>query len=114
MSSQSRQVWVKSIDQTDRDAERLIRRVVRLNSLVIGIACGVLGGWAIFLATLWLVLKGGSLVGPHLSLLANYFPGYRVTVFGSFLGFAYGFASGFIGGFLVAWFYNYLVWLRGR
>ena len=99
------------IDKTDAD---LLRGVVRLNSLVIGITCGVLGGWAILLATLWLVVKGGEQVGPHLVLLANYFPGYRVTVFGSFIGFGYGFASGFIAGSLVAWLYNYLVWLRDR
>jgi hypothetical protein len=114
ISSPRSQELVKTIDQTDPDAERLIRSIVRLNSLVIGIACGVLGGWAIFLATLWLVLKGGPQVGAHLILLANYFPGYRVTVFGSFIGFAYGFVSGFIAGSLVAWIYNYVVWLRER
>src|SRR5262249_57320719 len=97
----------------DPDA-RLAREVIRLNSLVLGIAFGVLGGWAICLATLWLVLKGGPQVGVHLMLLANYFPGYRVTVLGSFIGFIYGFISGFIAGSLVGWLYNYIVWLRGR
>src|SRR5215813_13558039 len=90
------------IGETDPDA-RLAREVIRLNSLVLGIAFGVLGGWAICLATLWLVLKGGPQVGVHLMLLANYFPGYRVTVLGSFIGLIYGFISGFIAGSLVSW-----------
>jgi tetrahydromethanopterin S-methyltransferase subunit G len=102
------------IDETDPDAERLVREVVRLNSLVIGITFGVLCGWIICLATLWLVIKGGPQVGPHLSLLANYFPGYRVTFFGSFIGFGYGFLFGFIAGSLIAWLYNRIVWLRER
>jgi hypothetical protein len=104
----------RPMDDTDPDADRLVREVVRLNSLVIGIAFGVLGGWAICLATLWLVLKGGPQVGAHLILLANYFPGYRVTFLGSFIGFGYGFVFGFIAGSLVAWLYNYIVWLRER
>jgi hypothetical protein len=104
----------RPMDETDPDAERLVREVVRLNSLVIGITLGILGGWAIFLATLWLVIKGGPQVGPHLVLLSNYFPGYRVTVLGSFIGFGYGFLAGFIAGSLVAWLYNYIVWLRER
>jgi hypothetical protein len=101
-------------DPADSNTERLLREVVRLDAITIGIAFGVLGGWCLFFATLWLVLKGGSEVGPHLSLLVNYFPGYRVSVFGSFIGFGYGFACGFIGGSLVAWLYNHIVRLRGR
>src|SRR5262245_59274364 len=93
----------RSMDETDPDTERLVREIVRLNTLVIGIAFGVLSGWVIFLATIWLVLKGGVQVGTHLALLANYFPGYRVSFLGSFVGFGYGFVSGFIAGSLVAW-----------
>jgi hypothetical protein len=103
-------------DKTESDAntDRLLREIARLNALTMGIAFGVVAGWGLFLGTLWLVFKGGSLVGPHLILLVNYFPGYRVSLLGSIIGFAYGFLSGFIAGFLVAWLYNYIVWLRER
>ena len=41
----------------------------------------------LFIATNWLVIKGGERVGPHLQLLSQYFIGYRVTFLGSFIDF---------------------------
>jgi hypothetical protein len=115
MTSLTSEVSVNSpMPPTDMNTDRLLKEVVRLNSLTMGIAFGVLGGWVLFIATLWLVVKGGAEVGPHLGMLVNYFPGYRVTFLGSFIGFAYGFLTGFLGGFLVSWLYNQIVWLRGR
>ena|SRR5215831_10835070 len=115
MASLTREVPLnRSTDSSEANTERLLREIVRLDALVIGIAFGVLGGWALFIATIWLVIKGGSQVGPHLTLLVNYFPGYRVSFLGSLVGFGYGFVSGFTGGFLVALLYNCIVWLRSR
>jgi hypothetical protein len=94
--------------------ERLLREVVRLNSITTGIAFGILGGLLIFLATLWLVLQGGLRVGQHLMLLGNYFPGYRVTFLGSIIGFGYGFITGFFTGAMIGWIYNLIVRLRDR
>jgi len=65
----------------------------------------MLGG-GLFLATIILVAKGGPNVGQHLQLLANYFPGYRVTVLGSFVGFVYGFVTGYAIGRFVGFIYN--------
>ena len=69
----------------------------------------------------WLVLKGGpigpegeAVVGPHLSLLGQYFMGYQVTFVGSLIGFGYAFVSGFVGGYSVAYLYNWMVILRGH
>ncbi len=56
---------------------------------------GSLTGVLLCLATLILVFKGGDDVGRLLGLLAQYFPGYRVTAPGSLLGLAYGVVSGF-------------------
>ncbi len=81
-------------------------RVMRLNALVNGIAFGLVGGITLFLLTLWLVVKGGSVVGPHLGLLGQYLPGYSVTVGGSFVGFAYGLLIGFLFGAFIAVVYN--------
>ena len=90
----------------------VLTRLVRLNATVQGIGTGLLVGLGIFMATNWLVLKGGDVVGPHLSLLGQFFIGYRVSFIGSLIGFAYGFLSGFSVGYLIAMFYNWIVGAR--
>ncbi len=92
----------------------LVARMVRLNAVVQGVVTGLVLGSAIFLATIWLVIKGGPVVGPHLALLGQFFLGYRVTVFGSFIGFAYGFVTGFGIGFLVTSVYNRIASYREK
>lgn len=81
----------------------------RLNERAWGITLGSLLGGGLFLATIILVIKGGQNVGAHLSLLSNYFPGYRVTVLGSFIGFVYGFVIGYGVGRIIGTVYNRLV-----
>jgi hypothetical protein len=88
------------------DNELLFSTVLRLNAKVIGLAMGLLCGLAIFVATNWLLIKGGERVGTHLQLLSQYFIGYRVSFGGSLIGFAYGFALGTLGGAFVGWVYN--------
>ena len=90
--------------------ERVLTRVLSLNANLCGIVTGMLSGVGLFLATNWLVLKGGIQVGKHLSLLSQYFPGYRVTFAGSLIGFFYAFLSGFAIGYLIARMYN---WIAG-
>ena len=63
-----------------------------LNAKVLGLVLGLLFGLSIFIATNWLLIKGGENVGAHLQLLNQYFFGYSVSFVGSFIGFAYGFA----------------------
>jgi hypothetical protein len=92
--------------------EVVLTRLLRLNTTIQGIATGIVVGLGIFIATNWLLLKGGDIVGPHLSLLGQFFIGYRVTFVGSLIGLVYGFACGFAGGYLVAWIYNRVVDLR--
>jgi hypothetical protein len=89
--------------------EVLIQKaVVLLNAKLLGIVLGILAGTGLFLATNFLVLKGGPHVGAHLRLLAVFFPGYRVTFFGSIIGFCYAFALGFISGVVLGAVYNKL------
>jgi hypothetical protein len=87
--------------------EIVLTRLARLNATVQGIVCGMLLGGVIFVATNWLVLKGGTHVGPHLILLAQFFIGYSVTFVGSVIGFGYGFVTGFVAGYAVATLYNW-------
>ncbi len=103
------------MDQDERELERVVlTRLMRLNETIYGIVAGVVVGLAIFLATNWLVLKGGPVVGPHLGLLGQYFIGYQVTFVGSLIGCGYGFIAGFVGGFSIAKMYNWIVSLRER
>lgn len=90
----------------------VLTRLVRLNATVQGIGMGLVVGLGIFIATNWLVLRGGDVVGPHLSLLGQFFIGYTVSFMGSLIGLAYGFLSGFVVGCLVAKIYNWVVGLR--
>lgn len=89
--------------------EALHRALLRLNARAWGIAVGLILGCGLFVATNILVLKGGDNVGTHLSLLAVYFPGYRVTFVGSFIGFVYAFVLGYAIGRLIGAVYNRLV-----
>jgi len=88
------------------EQEVVTQVVVRMSAAVTGVVLGSLFGGALFLATLWLVIKGGPNPGPHLSLLRQYFPGYSVTWGGSFLGLLYGYAVGFISGYILGRVYN--------
>jgi len=104
---------MKGKEQEDRAAEqKLFSGVLWLNAKVFGLTLGIVCGLALFLATNWLVIKGGEPVGPHLSLLSQYFIGYRVSFLGSFVGFLYGFTFGTMAGSFIGWFYNKIAALR--
>ena len=100
-----------SMPEPKQPLEDLIfTRTVRLNAMVQGVVTGVVAGLGLFVATIWLVIKGGDVVGPRLSLLNQFFPGYEVSFLGSFIGLLYGAAVGFLVGYSVAVIYNWLVW----
>ena len=66
-------------------------------------------GLGLLIPTWFLVFKGGPVVGPHLGLLGNFFPGYSVTLIGGLIGFVYAFVIGYAFGRLVGSIYNRLV-----
>jgi hypothetical protein len=94
--------------------DMVLIRMIRLDAKVHGLVIGLMLGLAIFVATNWLLLKGGEVIGPHLALLGQFFLGYRVSFVGSLIGFAYGFVSGFSIGYVVAWMYNRIADVRER
>ncbi len=104
----------KNNEMTKREGEALFSGLLWLNAKAIGLALGLICALVIFLATNWLVLKGGNPVGPNLRLLSQYFIGYRVTFFGSLIGAAYGFALGTLCGALIGWIYNRVALLMKR
>ena len=95
------------------DDKKLFSTVLKLNIKILGLVLGLLLGMFIFIATNWLVIKGGHIgptgeyvVGPHLQLLSQFFIGYRVSFLGSVIGFFYGFALGTLCGAATAYIYN--------
>lgn len=94
------------------ESQQLKAALARLNGRAWGIAIGLLAGGGLFLATIILVAKGGQNVGQHLVLLASYFPGYSVSVAGSFIGFVYGFVLGYALGRVIGMVYNRLADFR--
>lgn len=93
---------------TDAEERQITRAVARINGVLTGIILGLLAGAGLFVATVWLWLKGGPNPGFHLALLDQYFPGYTVSLLGGFIGFAYAFAVGFVSGLLIGAVYNRL------
>ncbi|MBN2060165.1 MAG: NAD(P)/FAD-dependent oxidoreductase [Deltaproteobacteria bacterium] len=113
----------------EEDKQDIDRRIVLENilgqtfagmdKLAFATAVGAVSGLLIFLATIWLVIKGGPVVGPNLKLLSQYFIGYTVTVKGAFIAFGYSFFWGFLFGWLFAYLRNlcfgvYLYWIRKK
>lgn len=94
--------------------QNLVREVIRLSRNVLGLTLGILFAAGLFLATNFLVLKGGSNIGAHLQLLNQFFPGYKVTLLGSFVGAVYAFAVGYVSGWIIATVYNWVVLLKHR
>ena len=89
-------------------------RVLRMNARITGLVIGLAAGVGIFIATNWLLLKGGDVVGPNLSLLGHYFIGYRVSFIGSLIGFAYAFMGGYVLGYSLARIYNWIIDLKAK
>lgn len=92
-----------------RDHEILSAVFAKMDVLAMSVSGGVLGAMALFLATAILLLQNVPAdypVGPHLSALADYLPGYSVTWAGSLVGLFYGFLVGAVCGFSGALFWN--------
>lgn len=96
-----------------QDEVRDVRRaMMKLNAQAWGVSMGLIFGIGLFVATIILVLKSGENVGQHLALLANYFPGYRVTTAGAFIGFIYAFVLGYGVGRIIGTVYNMFAGMR--
>jgi hypothetical protein len=93
------------------DDQLLVQSFARLQASALGTSLGAVTAAALFLATAVLRVRSmfdppDAPLGPHLALLANYFPGYTVSWPGAFVGAAYGFACGWATGVVVAFLLN--------
>lgn len=103
--------------EEDRTADvgKLVREKIlgqtfaRMDKFAFATAIGSVSGLLLFLATMWLVIKGGDVVGPNLRLLSQYFVGYTVTTKGAFVAFGYSLLTGFLFGWLFAYLRNLLL-----
>ena len=104
-------------------------RTRRMQAFALATVAGIFSGLGLFLATNILVVRGllsgdatfaeamyhGShKVGPMLSLLSQFFPGYFPTFVGSLVGFVYLFIIGWVVVYFGARIYNAVVDLRGK
>ena len=94
------------------DSRDMLHAVARIHARILALVCAVIGGTGLFAMTAWLVIKGGPAVGPHLQLLGQYFPGYRVTWAGSVVGLVYGALVGAAVGWIIGTVYNGVATLR--
>jgi hypothetical protein len=99
-------------DEPEWNEEELAGGILRLNDTILALALGLITGLLVFVATNWLVLKGGEPIGPHLALLGQFLPGYSVSFLGSLVGLAYGAVLGAVAGWSIAWIYNRLAFRK--
>ena len=102
------------MSQQEEKVEKIHKRIIRIQTEVLAFVMAIIGGLILWIATAWLLIKGGPNVGEHLQLLKQYLPGYSVSWGGSFLGLLYGFIIGGAVGWAIALIYNRIVDIRNR
>jgi len=88
--------------------------IMRLHGISLGLAIGAMAALGLFFSTAWLVIRGTADQSVHAALLANYIPGYTVSILGGLLGAAQLFVFVFLGCLLLAAVYNKVVELRHK
>ena len=93
------------------DRGELIARAAfaRLDVVALAVAMGCVFALVLWFATVMLLTRDtppGVPIGPHLSLLANFFPGYTVSWIGCLVGALYAFLIGCGFGWIVAAVWN--------
>jgi len=97
-----------NVEESLTEEEEIIEIVfARLDPVAMGVAFGTVSGLVIFIATAIQIIKGGTAVGPNLSLLGHYLFGFQVTWGGALVGFLEGGIGGFAIGYLGASFRNW-------
>ena len=96
-------VWGVNADPDYQEEIRLqaaLERVfAKLDRFAFGVAVAAVAAAVLSLASLFLMWKGGPVIGPNLRLLAQYLPGYEASPRGALLGLLYG----LVGGFVLGW-----------
>lgn len=93
---------------------QLSASLARANAMCFAIVFGLVAGAGLWIATVFLVIKGGPNPGNTLRVLAYAFPGYSVSIGGAFIGMLWAIALGFVVSLLPAWIYYRGVLLQIR
>lgn len=88
--------------------------ILRLHGVSLGTALGAMTALGLFFSTAWLVIRGTAGESVHAALLANYVPGYSVTVVGGILGAIQVFVVVFLACLVLAAVYNKIVGIRHK
>lgn len=88
------------------------KRTVRLSGRGLGLALGSLLALQLLLSTTWLVVRGTADESRHAALLANYLPGYSVSIPGAAIGAFWLFLYAFAASLVLAMVYNAIVEFR--
>jgi len=103
------EVYKETPSKTIISDEAFVHAFARMHKSGLATATGIVSGLVTFLATIYLVIKGGEVVGPNLQLLGQYFIGYSVTIKGAFIGMAHSFFWGFLSGWMFAYLRNFFL-----
>jgi len=106
--------WAKTAAFGPDGSQPIAQPTVHLLGHPLGLALGSLMALQLFLATMWLVVRGTADQSPHAALLVNYFPGYTVSFVGGLIGAAYIFAVTYVFSLILAGVYNTIVSVRSR
>ena len=101
-----------SSSKAAHESDEVSHTIAQLQAWVLAFVLGLLCGVGLFVMTVWLVIKGGPDVGPHLGLLSQYLMGYSVSYSGAVIGFFYGFLIGGAAGWTIGFVYNRIAGLR--
>ena len=85
--------------------ERLVKRVIRLNVILLGIVMGTGLGLILFIGTHISLAVTGEKAGHYLSLLGVFLPGYSASPGGAWVGLVWGFVIGSLSGSFVYYVY---------
>lgn len=79
---------------------------MKLDTKAFAVACGLIWGLGLFLATWWVIGFDGAT--GEITWIGRIYRGYRLTPLGSLIGLAWALPDGALFGALLAWLYNTL------
>lgn len=97
---------VRPTDVVEAMQEALTHIFPKLDAPSLGLALGIVFGVVLMFSTLLISSQDVTMTQSMMELLNQFFPGYTVTVGGSFVGFLYGLVIGFVGGWSFAFLRN--------